>query len=68
MDLDAARVNILKEARAGGLPRRGSLAAWRRSLRAHGGDQTEFVALHGRMGSVLPHAAEVQASRLCRVV
>ena len=56
MKLDAARPNILKEA---SLPRRGSLAAWRRSLRARCVDQTEFVALHGRMGSVLPHAAEV---------
>ena len=59
MDLDATRLNILKEERAGGLPRRGSLAAWRRSLRARGVDQTEFLALHGGMGSVLPHAAEV---------
>ena len=24
-----------------------------------GVDQTEFLGLHGRMGSVLPHAAEV---------
>ena len=30
--------------------RRGSLAAWRRSLRARGVDQNEFLALHGGMG------------------
>ena len=59
MDLDAARLNILKEERAEGLPRRGSLAAWRRSLRARGVDQTGFLALQGGMGSVLPHPAEI---------
>ena len=47
------------EQETGGPCRRGSLATWRRSLRARGVDQTEFVALHGHMGSVLPHAAEV---------
>ena len=31
-------------------------------------NQPEFLGLHERMGSVLPHAAEVEASRLCRVV
>ena len=55
MDLDAARDNILKEERAGGLPRRGSLAAWRRSLR----HALSIKPLHGGMGSVLPHAAEI---------
>ena len=59
MDLDPARLNISKEERAGGLPGRGSLVAWRRSLRAHGVDQTGFLALQGGMGSVLSHAAEV---------
>ena len=55
----------LELARAGGLSRRGSLAAWRRTLRARGGDHTEFIAPRRNMGSVLPHAAEIQA-RLCR--
>ena len=50
MDLDAAPLNILKEERAGGLPRRGSLAARRRSLRARGVDQIKFLALRGGMG------------------
>ena len=59
MDLDPARLNILTEERAGGLPGRGSLAAWRRSLPARGVDQTGFLALQGGMGSVLSHAAEI---------
>ena len=33
-----------------------------------GVNQPEFLGLHERMGSVLLHAAEVEASRLCRVV
>ena len=58
MDLDAAPLNILKEERAGGLPRHGSLAARRRSLRARGVDQTKFLPCMEAWVSVLPHAAE----------